>query len=96
MIQRPDRELGYFACAYESRSFWGTTIMPKENCLIVLAAGRRLDLMRGEASRIAKESHADWWSDRGETGTRFCFVDAKAKEAFAETCDNLGIACREA
>lgn len=69
--------------------------MSKENCLIVSAAGRQLDLLRGEASRIAKESNADWWSDRGDTGTRFCFVDAKAKEAFAITCDNFGVPSRD-
>lgn len=69
--------------------------MLKENCLIVLAAGKKLDLLRGEASRIAKETNADWWTDRAETGTRFCFVNAKAKEAFATTCDNFEIACRE-
>jgi hypothetical protein len=29
--------------------------MPKENCLIVRAAGKRLDLLRGEAARIPTE-----------------------------------------
>lgn len=69
--------------------------MAKENCLIVLASGRKLDLMRSEASRIAKDNNADWWSDRAEVGTRFCFVSAEAKEAFALTCDSFDIACRE-
>jgi hypothetical protein len=69
--------------------------MSQEYCLIVLAAGKRLDLLRGEASRIANESNADWWSDRGDTGTRFCFVSAKAKEAFALTCHNFGISSRD-
>lgn len=69
--------------------------MPKENCLIVHAAGRQLDLLRGEASRIAKENTADWWSDRAEISTRFCFADAKTKAAFAITCDNFGISCRD-
>ncbi|MGY4237969.1 hypothetical protein ACVIIW_006916 [Bradyrhizobium sp. USDA 4449] len=69
--------------------------MPTENCLIVFAAGRRLDLLRGEASRIAKENKGVWYTDRADMGTRFCFEDAKAKEAFALTCDNLGIGCRD-
>lgn len=69
--------------------------MPKENCLIVVAAGRQLDLLRGEASRIATGAKADWWIDRAEVGARFCFEDAKAKESFALTCDSLGILCRD-
>jgi hypothetical protein len=71
------------------------SIMPKENCLIVVAAGRQLDLLRGEASRIAKGAKADWWIDRAEVGTRFCFEDAKAKESFALTCDSFGIPCKD-
>ncbi|WP_027547821.1 hypothetical protein [Bradyrhizobium sp. WSM2254] len=69
--------------------------MPKENCLTVFAAGRRLDLLRGEASRIAKENKVDWHVDRADIGARFCFEDAKAKEAFALSCDNFGISCRD-
>jgi len=69
--------------------------MPTENYLIVFAAGRRLDLLRGEASRIAKENKVAWYTDRAEVGTRFCFEDAKAKEAFARTCDKFGISCRD-
>ena len=66
-------------------------MMSKEHCLIVHAAGRQLDLLRGEASRIAKGKQINWWTDRAEVGTRFCFEDAKAKEVFALTCDNFGI-----
>ncbi|WP_247338155.1 hypothetical protein [Bradyrhizobium sp. CW4] len=71
------------------------SIVPKQNCLIVRAAGRQLDLLRGEASRIAKSNKVDWWIDRAEVGTRFCFEDAKAKESFALTCDNFGIPCQD-
>jgi len=35
----------------------------------------------------------DWHIDRADIGTRFCSEDAKAKEAFALTCDNFGISC---
>ncbi|BAR62106.1 hypothetical protein ACVIWV_002997 [Bradyrhizobium diazoefficiens] len=69
--------------------------MTKENCLIVHVAGRQLDLLRGEASRIAKDSKLDWWIDHADVGTRFCFEDAKAKETFALTCDNFGVPCRD-
>jgi len=37
--------------------------MAEENCLIVHAAGKQLDLLRGEASRIARGSKVDWWID---------------------------------
>ncbi|WP_247295462.1 hypothetical protein, partial [Bradyrhizobium sp. 87] len=69
--------------------------VPKQNFLIVRAAGRQLDLLRGEASRIAKSNNADWWIDRAEVGARFCFEDVKAKESFALTCDNFGIPCQD-
>jgi hypothetical protein len=54
-----------------------------------------LDLLRGEAARIAKGSKLGWWTDRADIGTRFCFEDAKAREAFALTCDGFGIRCRD-
>ncbi|TYL88897.1 hypothetical protein FXB40_37540, partial [Bradyrhizobium rifense] len=63
--------------------------MTKVNCLIVHAAGRQLDLLRGEAFRIAKENKIGWWTDRADVGTRFCFEDEKAKAAFAITCDSF-------
>ena len=70
--------------------------MPNGSCLIVSAAGKKLDLLRGEASRIAKGHNIEWWTDRAEVGTRFCFDDPKAKEAFAIACDDFGVACRDA
>ena len=69
--------------------------MTKEHCLIVSATGKQLDLLRGEASRIAKDANAGWWTDRAEIGTKFCFEDAKAKDSFALACDSFGISCRE-
>ena len=67
--------------------------MPRDHSLIVCAAGRQLDLLRGEASRIAKGHKVDWWIDGADIGTRFCFEDTKSKEAFALACDNYGIPC---
>ena len=69
--------------------------MAKENCLIVRAAGKQLDLLRGEASRIAQGANVSWWTDRAEVGTKFCFEDSKSKERFALTCDSLGITCQD-
>lgn len=37
----------------------------------------------------------NWWTDRAEVGTRFCFEDVAAKETFAITCDNFGIRRRD-
>ncbi len=53
--------------------------MTKENCLIVHAAGKQLDLLRGEASRIAKGSKVDWSIDRADVGTRFCLKMRRQK-----------------
>jgi len=69
--------------------------VPKEHCLIVRAAGKQLDLLRGEAARIAKAANVTWWTDRAEVGTRFCFEDAETKASFALVCDSFDIACQE-
>ena len=65
--------------------------MSEENCLIVRAAGRQLDELRSEASRIAKRKKIDWWADRSDKGTCFCFEDPDAKQAFVSFCTNLGV-----
>jgi hypothetical protein len=61
------------------------------NCVIVRAYGRQLDQLRGEASRISRANKIDWWIERGDQGTRFCFEDAETKKAFASICENFGI-----
>jgi hypothetical protein len=61
------------------------------NCLIVRAFGRQLDLLRSEASRIAKGGKIDWWVDRTDTGVCFCFENLEAKAAFASICQNFGV-----
>ncbi|WP_092229275.1 hypothetical protein [Bradyrhizobium sp. Gha] len=70
--------------------------MSIEHCLIVHAAGRQLDLLRGEASRLVKGSKLGWSTDRADVGTRFCFEDAEVKKAFAIVCDNFGVFSKEA
>jgi len=70
--------------------------MSKENFLIVKAAGRQLDLLRGEASRIAKESKGGWWIEHVDAGKRFWFEDANARDEFAVICDSFGVASRNA
>ncbi|MDX3969706.1 MAG: hypothetical protein QHD01_24355 [Bradyrhizobium sp.] len=66
--------------------------MKTESSLIVRAApGRQLDLLRGEASRIAKANDVNWYADRADVGTRFCFDNDKAKLAFALICDEIGV-----
>jgi hypothetical protein len=66
------------------------------NCLIVRAVGSQLDRLRGEASRIARGSKVDWWVERSDTGTRFCFEDAEAKRTFASICERFAVPCLEA
>ena len=67
----------------------------RASCLIVRASGRRLDQLRGEASRISRGNKIDWWIERGEEGARFCFEDAKTKKAFASICENFAVPYRE-
>jgi hypothetical protein len=57
--------------------------------VIVRAYGRQLDQLRAEASRIARGRQIDWWIDRGDRGTHFCFESAEAKQAFTSMCDNF-------
>jgi hypothetical protein len=70
--------------------------MAKMNCLVVRAVGSQLDTLRGEASRISRENKIDWWVERGDSGTRFCFETAEAKQSFASICENFAIPCIEA
>ncbi|TFV41283.1 hypothetical protein [Bradyrhizobium niftali] len=70
--------------------------MTKTNGLIVRASGRKLDQLRGDASRIAKGNKVDWWIEQADKGTRFCFEDAEAKKSFASICENFAVPCVEA
>ena len=69
--------------------------MSSTNCLIVRAAGRQLDELRGEAARISRGRKVDWWVEHGDQEARFCFEDAEAKRAFASICKNFAIHCSE-
>jgi hypothetical protein len=70
--------------------------MVKTNCLVVRAYGRQLNLLRAEASLIARGSKIDWWIEQADKGTRFCFEDAEAKKSFASICENFAVPCVEA
>jgi hypothetical protein len=63
--------------------------------VIVRAAGRQLDQLRDEASRISRDSKIDWWIERGDK-TRFFFESEAARSAFASICENFAIPCVEA
>ncbi|WP_035712371.1 MULTISPECIES: hypothetical protein [Bradyrhizobium] len=70
--------------------------MKSETCLIVRTPpGRQLDLLRGEASRVAKANEVNWYADRADIGTRFCFDNDRAKKAFALICDDIGISYQD-
>jgi hypothetical protein len=66
-----------------------------KHCLIVRAYGRQLDQLRGEASRIAKGNKIDWWIERSDQGTYFCFEDADGKKTFAAICEHFAIPYRD-
>jgi hypothetical protein len=55
-----------------------------------------LDQLRGEAARISRGHKVDWWVERDDEGTRFCFEDAGAKKAFASFCEKFAVQCIEA
>ncbi|OSJ18194.1 hypothetical protein BST63_06005 [Bradyrhizobium canariense] len=67
--------------------------MVKANCLTVRAYGRQLDQLRAEASRIAQVNKIDWWIERADKGTRFCFEDAEATKSFALVCQSFAVPC---
>jgi hypothetical protein len=70
--------------------------MPKEKCLIVGGSGRQLDLLRGEASRIAEGAKVDWWIDRAERSEHaFASKMQRQKRAFALACDSFSTPCRD-
>jgi hypothetical protein len=70
--------------------------MAEIKCVVVRAYGRQLDQLRGEAFRISRGNKIDWWIDRSDGSTRFCFETAEATRAFASICKNLAISCMEA
>jgi hypothetical protein len=65
--------------------------MAKLTCVTVRAAGRHSDVLRSEASHIAKSSNADWWVERSDKGTCFFFEDASSKKQFANFCEKIGV-----
>ena len=69
--------------------------MDKADCLIVRAAGRQLDELRSEASRIAKGSNVDWSVERIDKGVCFCFESAEVKKRFSSYCEGLGVQHRD-
>ena len=65
--------------------------MDKAACLIVRAAGRQLDELRSEASRLTKGNKFDWWVERTDKGACFCFEADEVKARFISFCENLGV-----
>jgi hypothetical protein len=65
--------------------------MAKTSCLIVRAYGRHLDGLRSEASRIARGSKVDWWTEKTDKGTSFCFESDEVKKQFITVCENVAV-----
>jgi hypothetical protein len=66
------------------------------HCLIVSASPREIDRLRAEASRIARRDKADWWVEKQDKGTHFCFESNEAKAAFTELCKAQSVHCSDA
>lgn len=58
--------------------------MTNEHCLTVRAAGASPKIREPSGGPIERK-----------VGTKFCFEEAKAKQAFAIACDSLDIACQD-
>jgi hypothetical protein len=61
------------------------------HCVVVRAYGEKLDHLRGEANRIARNNKSDWWAETTEKGTSFCFADINAKSLFTAICERENI-----
>ena len=57
------------------------------HCVVVRAHGKKLDRLRADASRVARERKTDWWVEATDKGTAFCFEDANAKTSFSALCE---------
>jgi hypothetical protein len=55
--------------------------------VVVRAYGAKLDQLRGDAYRVARDNKSDWWAEPGDKGTKVCFENAKAKESFTAVCE---------
>ena len=65
------------------------------HCLIISASPRGLDRLRAEASRIARQEKADWWVEKHDKGTHFCFESSEAKAVFTRLCRAQSIHCSD-
>jgi hypothetical protein len=61
------------------------------HCVVVRTYGGKLDQLRGEAYRIARDNNIDWWAEAADTGTKFCFENAKAKASFGAACERENV-----
>ncbi|MCK1455334.1 hypothetical protein IVB36_31850 [Bradyrhizobium sp. 35] len=66
------------------------------DCVIVRAHGRQLDVLREEASRIARAAKIDWSIERADEGAHFCFENVEAKKAFVTICKHFDMPHRDA
>jgi len=64
------------------------------HCVVVSASGGKLDHLRGEANRIARNNKSDWWAETTDEGTSFCFADVNAKSLFTAICERENIQFR--
>ena len=73
-------------CASPSR-----LIIEEFFAVLVVKRGGKLDQLRGEAYRIARDNNTDWWAEAADTGTKFCFENANAKASFRAVCERENV-----
>ena len=59
-------------------------------CVVVRAHGQQADGLRVEAYRVSRDAKVDWYAERRELGTAFCFETADARTLFCDICTNAG------
>ncbi|WP_247470175.1 hypothetical protein [Bradyrhizobium sp. 45] len=55
-----------------------------------------MDVLREEASRIARAAKIDWSIERADEGAHFCFENAEAKKTFVTSCKRFDMPHRDA
>ena len=56
------------------------------NYCVVVQARSKLDYLRGEAYRVARDASTDWYAEPRDLGTAFCFENANVRARFCAIC----------
>jgi hypothetical protein len=60
-----------------------------EHYIVVRGRPRVIDRLRAEASRVARAKEVDWWVEKEDVGSRFCFGSEEALSEFTSALDAI-------